>query len=120
MKNILFILILAFTAITASSHSDYESTKRENRYLKKEIKELRADVRRLEGLILNLMDMVEHKPRHDRGHKKQWACYMNDMRAGGIYGTGSSEAEAKGKTLQSCTKNGGVCFSSDLKCSKSD
>ncbi|MFT6984276.1 MAG: hypothetical protein ACJAT7_000062 [Psychromonas sp.] len=84
--------------------------------LKDEVRMLRKDVQRLEILILKLSHTVTDSALSEDGNDV-WGCYIKDIRAGGIYGTGRTEAEAKGKTLEKCTLENGVCFESGLNCS---
>ena len=96
-----------------------------------DIHQLQHDVRVLKREVHRLQDIIasgEYDNRteiHIGGHdhhdstKGQWGCYLDDVSAGGVYGTGRSEAEAKGKTLATCKSKGGACFENLLKCSRS-
>ncbi|BDM63369.1 hypothetical protein NFHSH190041_08210 [Shewanella sp. NFH-SH190041] len=83
--------------------------------LKQKVNTLQQDVALLRQEVLQLKNLLLSQRGGNATH--QWGCYLDDIRAGGVYGTGNSEAEAKGKTLAQCHKKGGVCWESSLKCS---
>ncbi|WP_020404963.1 hypothetical protein [Hahella ganghwensis] len=123
MKQLTSILVSAAILFSASTMSDAEEYRRygkeqELRELRKEVRLLRADIARLEDLIIEMHEA--RQPPVDVSLNNRWGCYMNDVRAGGIYGVGATEAEAKGVTLEKCSNKGGACFESDLKCSANE
>ncbi|WP_444904327.1 hypothetical protein ACJJIU_04535 [Microbulbifer sp. CnH-101-E] len=97
----------------------------EIRKLKKEVVRLRKDIRSMQDLIVDLQALVEGQSNntqpevvlHPVKERPRWACYMKDMRAGGMHSKGFSEVEAKGKLLETCSTRGGVCFENRITCS---
>ncbi|BBM02731.1 hypothetical protein [Microbulbifer sp. GL-2] len=97
----------------------------EVRQLKKEVSRLRKDIRSMQDLILQLQTMVEEQSNqaqpevvhHPVKERPKWACYMKDMRAGGMHSKGFTRVEAKGKLLETCSERGGVCFENKITCS---
>ncbi len=92
-----------------------------------EIQQLKRDVRILKREVRHLQEAASNGnyDSHPTIHfgdstKGQWGCYLDDVSAGGVYGTGRSEAEARGKALAACNKKGGACFDNQLKCSRSN
>ena len=85
--------------------------------IRHELRLLRSDMARMERLLLESAAY----PSAESGAVPEsvWGCYMKDVKAGGVYGTGLTEAEAKGRTLEQCERKDGSCFESDLKCTKS-
>ncbi|KEI71091.1 hypothetical protein [Endozoicomonas elysicola] len=82
--------------------------------LRKEVQQLRKEVRRLEKRVMAL------EPDTPKGHSMQWGCYLNDIRAGGLFAHAATEAEARGKVLNQCSNKNGACFEQQITCSKSD
>lgn len=112
-------LLFLFIAVSqgVSAHDVASSTTEELRSLREEVSLLRRDIARLEELIL--LGQADDFTRH--GHRKSrgiWGCFMDDISAGGVYGTGTTEAEAKGKAMQDCKSKGGSCWENKLVCSK--
>ncbi|QFT55671.1 hypothetical protein [Microbulbifer sp. THAF38] len=97
----------------------------EMRKLKKEVVRLRKDIRSMQDLILDLQALVEAQSKNPHPdvvlqpvkERPRWACYMKDVRAGGMHSKGFSEVEAKGKLLETCSTRGGVCFENRITCS---
>ncbi len=92
--------------------------------LKHDVRILKREVRRLQDIVSggdygNRTDIHIDADKRPDNTKGQWGCYLNDPIAGGVYGTGRSEAEARGKTLATCKSKGGACFENLLKCSRS-
>ncbi|WP_444912572.1 hypothetical protein ACJJI5_08350 [Microbulbifer sp. EKSA008] len=104
-------------------HSDHkQGVGAENvRDLEKEVVKLRKNVHRLQGLILELQASIEAQS--ELAHpvpveeRPKWACYMSDVKAGGIHSKGFSRIEAKGRLLEICSQRGGLCFESGIECS---
>ncbi|OZG74054.1 hypothetical protein BTA51_09795 [Hahella sp. CCB-MM4] len=112
--------ILTSTASVAGAEEYYRSgTQQELRELRREVQLLRRDIARLENLVIEMHD-ANQPPPVDVNLNNRWGCYINDIRAGGVYGVGATEAEAKGVTLEKCSNKGGACFESNLKCSEND
>ncbi|WHI49930.1 hypothetical protein P3339_15915 [Microbulbifer sp. MLAF003] len=97
----------------------------EVRKLKKEVVRLRKDIRSMQDMILQLQTMVEEQSNGAQTgvvlqpveERPKWACYMKDMRAGGMHSKGFTRVEAKGKLLETCSQRGGVCFENKITCS---
>ena len=116
---VIIITTCCMLSLTAWAHSSDRD---------EDIQQLQHDVRILKREVHRLQDIVDsgdydnrpqiHIDHHDKT-KGQWGCYLDDVSAGGVFGTGRSEAEAKGKTLASCKSKGGACFENLLKCSRS-
>ncbi|QUM81632.1 hypothetical protein HWV01_15760 [Moritella sp. 5] len=118
MKSLVLaiMVLLSFGKVSASEVSDAAAFKD----LKKEVRMLRKDIRRLETLIIRLSDKIdddEDDTIPTPTNKDVWGCYIKDITAGAVYGTGRTEAEAKGKALEKCELKGGACWESNLKCS---
>jgi len=114
-------LVFSISSVTIA-HSPNEHQGYRSDDLRKEVRRLRKDIARLESLILELTEMVEHN-RSERPidyYQSTWACYITDLRAGALYANGRSKVEAKGKVLKQCTDKKGACFESNIKCSRSD
>ena len=118
-----------------SDNNDLSPDKKEIRQLHKDVNALHNDVRKLEALIVQMQDTLDAYQKtldtykeassHDQPHKERdadnkWACFMNDLSAGGIVGTGRTEAEAKGRALESCTQKRGTCWEQKLQCSSDE
>ncbi|WP_221274654.1 hypothetical protein [Thaumasiovibrio subtropicus] len=94
--------------------------------LKQEVRLLRSDIAQLERLMVELIAKqgtiinLPGRPGKDDSRDNIWGCYIDDLNAGGVFGTGRTEAEAKGKTLAKCKEKGGICFTTRLECSKDD
>lgn len=107
------------------SLGDKSQSADEVRQLKKEVTRLRKDIRSMQDLILQLQTMVEEQSKqtqpgvvlHPVKERPKWACYMKDMRAGGMHSKGFTRVEAKGKLLETCSERGGVCFENKITCS---
>ncbi|WP_226647833.1 THO complex subunit 7 family protein [Microbulbifer variabilis] len=97
----------------------------EMRQLKKEVVRLRKDIRSMQDLILDLQALVETQSKSTQpevifqpvNERPKWACYIKDIRAGGMHSKGFSEVEAKGKLLETCTEKGGFCMEDRITCS---
>ncbi|WP_428240089.1 hypothetical protein [Gynuella sp.] len=115
-------------AMNSSEKSFRPSDSRDVRELQIEVKMLRQDVQKLEALILKMQRTLNTLAEDSNGNNSgnssnddnKWGCYMNDIRAGGIYATGRTEAEARGKALASCTDKRGTCWDDNLKCTSSE
>lgn len=116
------LLLASTSAFTAASqtHSvhdgaDYSEiqTIRELRELKSEVRALRRDIARLEQSFAAGQWRSDETSLHD----KKWGCFMQDLKAGGLVATGSTEAEAKGRLLERCTERNGSCFARNMECS---
>ncbi len=91
---------------------------RQIRELREEVRALRADIARLEKLMLRIAaDQITESPRQSRN---RWACLLDDRKAGSVYASGPSEYETIGKTLEKCHDKGGYCRERDVKCKLSD
>ena len=82
--------------------------------LRKEVQPLRKEIRRLEKRVMVL------EPDTSKGNSMQWGCYLNDIRAGGLFAPAATEAETRGKILNQCSNKNGACFTQQITCSKSD
>ncbi|MFD2176606.1 hypothetical protein [Veronia pacifica] len=109
-------LTLLSLSLPALAHADDNSE--EIRSLRQEVQMLRSDILRLEDKIYEMNKKLNSKGKSDKSDN--WGCYIDDLSAGAVYGTGRTEMEAKGKTLAKCKEKGGACFSSNLQCSKAD
>ncbi|MDD4964336.1 MAG: hypothetical protein PHI11_10520 [Gallionella sp.] len=103
MKKILLTLLVIGLfpgAAIASTLEEVES----------ELHEMRIEIQMLKQEVASFR----------RGEKagKKWGCYIHTDRT--YYGTGYSEAEAKGEAMARCEAGGYACFSSGLTCSKGD
>ena len=111
MKYLLVLLSFLFVSQGYSNEIDAysfnDSLKRENRELRREVQQLKKRVRDLEENAFHVST------------SKRWGCYLDDMSAGGLYGTGYTQAEAKGMVLEKCNDRNGVCFETRVKCNKS-
>ncbi|AJQ96225.1 hypothetical protein [Gynuella sunshinyii] len=124
----LAISILISTSALAMDSSEKSLRPVDNRDIRElqiEVKMLRQDVQKLEALILQMQRTLntladDGSSSNNNNHDNQWGCYMNDLRAGGIYATGRTEAEARGKALASCTEKKGTCWDDHLKCTSSE
>jgi uncharacterized protein YlxW (UPF0749 family) len=115
MKTLVLVMmvLLSFGKANASENSDASALKD----IKKQVRILKKDIRKLETLIIKLSDKIDDD-RHTESKKEDvWGCYIKDISAGTVHGTGSTEAEAKGKALEKCESKGGACWESKLKCS---
>lgn len=115
MKVMLPLMLLLFIGNVRANVGDTKDTSdaRVLHELKNEVRLLRKDIQRLEVLILKLSMTGSAGDDNDNA----WGCYLNDLNAGGVYGTGRTEAEAKGKTLEKCERKEGMCFETQLTCS---
>lgn len=112
MKYLIPSILALLSVNQASAHDVCDSFAMQD--LKQEVRQLRKDISRLEKLVLTLSnDRDSGKSRNGDA----WGCYLKDLNAGGVYGTGRTEAEAKGKTLERCESKGGICWETQLKCS---
>ncbi|MGF1726433.1 hypothetical protein [Photobacterium nomapromontoriensis] len=109
----LMLLLLVGNVHAKTGDTKHFSDDRVIYELKKEVRMLRKDIQRLEVLILKLSMSDSIGNVNDNA----WGCYLNDLNAGGVYGTGRTEAEAKGKTLEKCKRKDGMCFETQLECS---
>lgn len=75
-------------------------------HLRAEIAQLREEIR-----------LLPQRINHSSSNAPKWGCYMKDMRAGGISGSGFTKSEAKGVVLEKCAAREGVCFTNDVTCS---
>ncbi|WP_419834431.1 hypothetical protein [Endozoicomonas atrinae] len=114
MENRMKSLIIFFLMLFIPAVQAYDS-QTEIRNLQKEIQQLRKDIRRLERRVMALEDTDSYGDNNTR-----WGCYMNDIRAGGLFSHAATEAEARGKILSQCTSKKGACFDNQITCSKSD
>ncbi|CAH0533440.1 hypothetical protein VST7929_01308 [Vibrio stylophorae] len=108
--------LLASFPMLVMAKSDVDTQAQQSaeiRALRAEVKQLRREVRRLERIVLNGQSLDDEDSRSN-----VWGCYLNDLNAGGIYGTGRTRAEAKGKTLEKCSKKEGLCFDHQIQCSQ--
>ncbi|RXJ74311.1 hypothetical protein CS022_04475 [Veronia nyctiphanis] len=85
--------------------------------LRQELQLLRSDILRLESKVHELEKQMKNRDKAGHKNSNKWGCYLDDLSAGGVYGTGRTEMEAKGKTLATCKEKGGTCFEMNLKCS---
>ncbi|QUM77449.1 hypothetical protein HWV00_15160 [Moritella sp. 24] len=115
MKRFVLAVVVLLSFGQASASERYDDI--ELYQLKKEVRMLRDDIQRLEVLILRSSKKTDKDDVIADTKSGAWGCYIKDLRAGGVYGTGQTEAEAKGKTLEKCEQKGGVCWESNLKCS---
>ncbi|RLV60584.1 hypothetical protein D5018_06450 [Parashewanella curva] len=88
--------------------------------LKQEVKSLKHQLRKLKQGLNQPTDSTQTLNINRNANRTQWGCYLDDVKAGNFYGTGSTEAEARGKALQKCSAKGGACFDIDVKCSQSN
>ena len=107
---LLGLLVVAFACADSAYASDDKEIKALILDLKTEVRMLREEVRMLSRKIDG-----GRSGRH--GDHFKWGCYINDIKAGGISGVGSTKAEAIGKVLEECTAKKGACFESNIKCS---
>ncbi|WP_419536860.1 hypothetical protein [Endozoicomonas sp.] len=106
---------IAFLLILFTSTTFAYDTQSEIGMLRKEIQQLSKKVRYLERRVIALEGI------DDTGNSNmQWGCYLNDIRAGGLFSHAATEAEARGKVLSQCTSKKGACFDNQITCSKSD
>ncbi|MBE8167852.1 MAG: hypothetical protein HAW66_05765 [Shewanella sp.] len=117
MKYLLSTLVVLFFSTTIFAHP--KNTDSEIHQLRQEVKQLHKQVRRLKAVIAS-HSFGRSEDVHQNNNRKQWGCYLDDITAGGVYGTGRSEAEARGKTLEKCKDKSGVCFDNLLKCSQAN
>ncbi|MBM7071212.1 hypothetical protein JQC92_04035 [Shewanella sp. 202IG2-18] len=111
-------VILFCVSSTVWAHDDNQDA--EVQKLRHEVRMLKKEVRHLKSVIANGSYDRGSNIQIDDGTKGQWGCYLDDITAGGVYGTGRTEAEARGKTLAACNKKGGACFDMNVKCNRSD
>lgn len=50
----------------------------------------------------------------------KWGCYLDDLSAGGLYSTGATEGEAKGRLLEKCKQKDGSCWAHKVVCTKEE
>lgn len=88
------------------------------------VTQLEARVNQLEQKVLALQysqsrstQVIEYQP---RASGQVWGCYLDDLTVGGLYSTGMTQAEAKGRILQKCKQQGGTCFESRVTCNQSN
>ncbi|MCG7498109.1 hypothetical protein MHO82_14660 [Vibrio sp. Of7-15] len=112
MKYVIPSMLALFSFSNANAHDTCDTYAMQE--LKQEVRELRKDIARLEKLVIRLSN---NRNDGKRINGDAWGCYLKDLNAGGVYGTGRTEAEAKGKTLERCESKGGICWESNLKCS---
>lgn len=108
-----FKLILVMTMLSTSVFANETGFLMSNAEVREEIRELKREIYYLKQRVSEL----EGKSRPSS--TKKWGCYLDDITAGGVYGTGNTQAEAKGKVLEKCNDKGGVCFEMSVECNKS-
>lgn len=123
--------LIALTLLVASSaalaidadaphrvHTEFSSSEEahELRQLKLEIRALRRDIQRLEERLI-FSERAANEASHPEYDDKKWGCFMQDLSAGGLFSTGSTKAEAKGRLLERCTQKKGACFEKKVECS---
>lgn len=109
------VLAAASQTHPAQDKANYSEIKtiRELRELRSEVRALRRDVARLEERFT----ATQWGMNEDMFDDKKWGCFMQDIKAGGLVATGSTQAEAKGLLLERCSEKGGACFASNVECS---
>ena len=118
--KLFLVTTLICCAISSTAMAFDDNHDSEIQHLKRDVRILKKEVRRLQNIVEN-GDYNRRPQIHvGDGNKGQWGCYLDDVSAGGVYGTGRSEAEARGKALAACNKKGGACFDNQLKCSRAD
>ena len=112
MKQVNKILVvLALTFISAPTFASQDmKLKQSLNDIKKELREIRAEIRDIRRYLEDHHDNKESE-------NSKWGCYIKDISAGGISGTGYTKAEAIGAVLEKCTKLHGACFENNIKCS---
>lgn len=116
MKLYLAMIMLTLCTLTKPAFADQDKDLR--------IEQLQQQVSQLKHKLHQLKQQSNNTTERQRNDininsaRTQWGCYLDDINAGGIYGTGSTEAEAKGKTLAKCQQKKGACFEMNLKCSQ--
>lgn len=71
---------------------------------------------RLETLMLEVKNAVLALSVSRAGASTWWECSMDDLTVGGVYGSGATEGEARGKTLKNCNLKKGSCWEHSLEC----
>ncbi|MDD1783610.1 SlyX family protein [Enterovibrio sp. ZSDZ35] len=112
MKYIVAALLFVFAS---PSYAFEEDNFFGDHALRQEIRELQREVRQLKKRVSAL-----EREAGNSGNSKRWGCYLDDLKAGGLYGTGFTKAEAKGRVLEKCADKEGTCFESRVKCSTED
>ncbi|KXF82624.1 FtsB family cell division protein [Enterovibrio coralii] len=115
MKTIKIIIAVVAVFAASSSYAFEEENFLGNNSVRQEIRELQRQVKQLERRVRQL-----EREQGDSSISSRWGCYLDDLRAGGIYGTGYTKAEAKGRVLEKCAEKDGTCFESSVKCSTED
>ena len=128
IKDIFLLLVIAVSAPAsyADTHRDgssgggdiHSKDLQEIEILRKDIYEMRGQLNRIEGLLIQLNGKRLTGVSDEMADR--WTCYMNDINVGHLYATGMSENEAKGKLLQRCSEKRGACFESTVRCGKAD
>ncbi|HFD4029310.1 TPA: hypothetical protein ACF3XQ_004464 [Vibrio parahaemolyticus] len=116
MKNLVLVIITLLSV--GNVYAKEISSKEELSALKNEVRMLRKEIQKLELMIVKLSHSIDDNVLPGN-QGNSWGCYLDDIKAGGVYGTGLTEAEAKGKALEKCNAKGGVCFTSSLSCIQS-
>ena len=134
MQRITIFIVSCFITVSAYAHDTSNNNYRspdeyELRQLRDEVKELRSDVHRLQQLMVQMQDTLNaykaelsqaNNRKKDDEDTSKWACFMNDLTAGGIVGTGRTEAEARGRALESCSMKHGSCWEHKLQCNSDE
>lgn len=81
-----------------------------------ELRAIHHELKRLRAQLDHIESLLNQPPPAEPVAAKQWGCYMDDISAGGVYGVGATEAEAKGRALEQCEMKKGTCFEVKLKC----
>ena len=120
--NLFFAMIVTcLISIGAFAHQYEEQDEADAQQdVKKELRMLRKDIRRLESIIMDLVETIEDGNGSNRSDSDKWGCYLDDLTAGGLYATGRTQAEAKGKVLQHCSDKKGSCWESKVKCNQAE
>ncbi|WP_330924423.1 hypothetical protein [Candidatus Sororendozoicomonas aggregata] len=114
--SMIFLLSLA---VCTPSVVQAETNDQEIQQIKQEVERLKDEIGSLKQQLNQPTESTRNLNINHDANRTQWGCYLDDVKAGSFYGTGSSEAEARGKTLQKCSDRGGACFEVEVKCSQS-
>lgn len=117
MEKLYAALILC--TLSAASYSHQTDDQQDINELKREVLSLKTNLLRLETLMLDTKNAVLASSMTKPSPRIQWGCYMDDISAGGVYGSGATEAEAKGKTMESCHQKDGSCWEKKMECTVS-
>ena len=112
------LFVISFVFHGSVAFADHELSRTDDHHLIVErIDQLEKEIRLLHVQLDHITLLLGERNPQNSTNRDKWGCYVTDIDAT-FYGTGNTEAEARGKALHECKKQVGVgCFEQNLKCS---